>query len=179
MALPTGQSRTCCQHLNCDSPSGVPSMCDYSLHHVASRPAKVGDKLVTTDFLKTITRGFAAVGEPDVAVCLLPGTELAFDENRARFQPVRQSVRGSQGCPIPAGQHGRSARPPRRTRFPERPDREGHAASRRSARHRTAIAGVHARSRRREGEHAGKFCRTDRGLTAPSPASGDWARSTS
>jgi hypothetical protein len=56
-------------------------MCDYSLHLVASRPAKVGDKLVATDFVKTITRGFAAVSEPGVAVCLLPGTELAFDKN--------------------------------------------------------------------------------------------------
>jgi hypothetical protein len=55
-------------------------MCDYSLHHVASRPAKVGDKLVTTRFTSSITRGFAAVGEPNVAVCLLPGTELAFDK---------------------------------------------------------------------------------------------------
>ena len=56
-------------------------MCDYSLHSVASRPAKVGDKLVVTDFAKSITRGFAAVGEPNVAVCLLPGTEVAFEEN--------------------------------------------------------------------------------------------------
>jgi hypothetical protein len=56
-------------------------MCDYSLHHVASRPAEVGDKLVTTPFEPTITRGFAAVGEPNVAVCLLPGTEVAFDNN--------------------------------------------------------------------------------------------------
>jgi hypothetical protein len=56
-------------------------MCDYSLHLVASRPARVGDKLVTTDFAKSITRGFAAVGEPEVAVCLLPGTELAFEDN--------------------------------------------------------------------------------------------------
>jgi hypothetical protein len=55
-------------------------MCDYSLHHVASRPAKVGDKLVTTQFNNSITRGFAAVGEPNVAVCLLPGTEVAFDK---------------------------------------------------------------------------------------------------
>jgi hypothetical protein len=54
-------------------------MCDYSLHLIASRPAKVGDKLVSTDFVRSITRGFSAVGEPDVAVCLLPGTELAFD----------------------------------------------------------------------------------------------------
>jgi hypothetical protein len=56
-------------------------MCDYSLHNVASRAAKLGDKLVVTDFAKTITRGFAAVGEPDVAVCVLPGTELAFEDH--------------------------------------------------------------------------------------------------
>ena len=55
-------------------------MCDYSLHLVASRPARVGDKLVTAKFSNSITRGFAAVGEPDVAVCLLPGTEIAFDQ---------------------------------------------------------------------------------------------------
>jgi hypothetical protein len=55
-------------------------MCDYSLHHVASRPARVGDKLVSTSFLNSSTRGFAAVGEPNVAVCLLPGTELAFED---------------------------------------------------------------------------------------------------
>jgi hypothetical protein len=56
-------------------------MCDYSLHLVASRPARVGDKLVATHFVNSITRGFAAVGQPDVAVCLLPGTELAFDDD--------------------------------------------------------------------------------------------------
>src|ERR1700737_3498925 len=60
---------------------GVPSMCDYSLHHVATRPAQIEDKLVTTKFSNSITRGFAAIGAPDVAVCLLPGTEIAFDEN--------------------------------------------------------------------------------------------------
>jgi hypothetical protein len=53
-------------------------MCDYSLHHVVSRPAKVGDELVSTKFDGSFTRGFAAMGEPKVAVCLLPGTELAF-----------------------------------------------------------------------------------------------------
>ena len=56
-------------------------MCDYSLHLVTSRPAKVGDKLVSTKFLNSITRGFAAIGEPKVAVCLLRGTELAFENN--------------------------------------------------------------------------------------------------
>src|SRR5262245_61422268 len=58
----------------------VLTMCDYSLHHIASRPAKVGDKLVTTQFSNSITRGFAAIGEPNVAVCLLPGTEVAFEK---------------------------------------------------------------------------------------------------
>jgi hypothetical protein len=56
-------------------------MCDYSLHNVVSRPAKVGDKLVTTQFANSITRGFSAIGEPNVAVCLLPGTEVAFENH--------------------------------------------------------------------------------------------------
>jgi hypothetical protein len=51
------------------------------LHNVATRPAQIEDKLVTTKFNNSITRGFAAVGEPHVAVCLLPGTEIAFDQN--------------------------------------------------------------------------------------------------
>jgi len=58
-------------------------MCDYSLHHVASRPAKVGDKLTSTKFTNSVTRGFSAVGEPNVAVCLLPGTEIAFEQDVA------------------------------------------------------------------------------------------------
>jgi hypothetical protein len=53
-------------------------MCDYSLELVASRPAKIGDELVTTKFENSMTRGFAAIGQPNVAVCLLPGTEVAF-----------------------------------------------------------------------------------------------------
>jgi len=56
-------------------------MCDYSLHAIASRPAKVGETLITTTFRGTSTRGFAAETEPDVAVCMLPGTELAFSED--------------------------------------------------------------------------------------------------
>ena len=52
-------------------------MCDYSLESVRSRPAKVGDKLTTRDF-GTLTRGFAAAENVRVAVCILPGTELAF-----------------------------------------------------------------------------------------------------
>jgi len=52
-------------------------MCDYSLHNVRSRPAKVGEKLITCNF-DTGTRGFAAPEDANVAVCVLPGTELAF-----------------------------------------------------------------------------------------------------
>jgi hypothetical protein len=62
-------------------------MCDYSLDFVASRPAKVGDRLVSTRFCNSITRGFAAIGEPHIAVCLLPGTELAF-ENEVEYDPA-------------------------------------------------------------------------------------------
>ena len=67
-------------------------MCDYSLHGVSSRPAKVGDKVFTTEFAGSHNRGLAAVGEhgpklvihdfpPKVAVCVRPGTELAFDQD--------------------------------------------------------------------------------------------------
>jgi hypothetical protein len=54
-------------------------MCDYSLQSVRSRPAKVGNKLTTHDF-GTGTRGFAAAEDVNVAVCVLPGTELSFAE---------------------------------------------------------------------------------------------------
>ena len=56
-------------------------MCDYSLRAVASRPAEVGETLVTTTFRGTSTRGFASESDPNTAVCMLPGTELAFAEN--------------------------------------------------------------------------------------------------
>ena len=56
-------------------------MCDYSLHAVATRPAQVGETLISTTFRGTSTRGFASEHAPAVAVCMLPGTELAFAEN--------------------------------------------------------------------------------------------------
>jgi hypothetical protein len=61
-------------------------MCDYSLHLLTSRPAKVGDKLVTTKFENSITRGFATAEEPSVAVCLLPGTEVAFEKDIIEYR---------------------------------------------------------------------------------------------
>lgn len=63
-------------------------MCDYSLHHVASRPACLGETLVTTSF-PGWTRGFAAKNEPHVAVCLRPGTEIAFADEVDWDRPFR------------------------------------------------------------------------------------------
>lgn len=74
-------------------------MCDYSLQHVKSRPAAVGDKLRTSNF-GTGTRGFASVDDPGTAVCLLPGTELAFEKPIAVYGsvdvPVHNTARFTQ-----------------------------------------------------------------------------------
>src|SRR3979490_701677 len=55
-------------------------MCDYSLHAVATRPAEVAETLVSTNF-STGTHGFASPDDPKVAVCLRPGTEIAFEND--------------------------------------------------------------------------------------------------
>jgi hypothetical protein len=79
-------------------------MCDYSLHAVASRPAKVGDRLMSCSFEGTYTRGFCEVGEPKVAVCLLPGTELAFEREAETDHPFRRLLPsfgfGRTGSPV-------------------------------------------------------------------------------
>jgi hypothetical protein len=62
-------------------------MCDYSLHAVATRAAEVAETLVTTKFQSTTTRGFASPDNAEVAVCLRPGTELAF-ENDVRAEGI-------------------------------------------------------------------------------------------
>jgi hypothetical protein len=68
-------------------------MCDYGLHNVKSRPAKVGDKLTTHNF-NIGTRGFAAPEDASTAVCVLPGTELAFATE------VRCGRSGFSGCKV-------------------------------------------------------------------------------
>jgi hypothetical protein len=73
-------------------------MCDYSLHNVKSRPAKVGDKLTTRNF-NTGTRGFAAPEDAGTAVCVLPGTELAFAKE------VRFGQSGFFGSTVKAVNH--------------------------------------------------------------------------
>lgn len=71
-------------------------MCDYSLTSIQSRPAVVGDKLITTDFAGG-TRGFApANGDPvKTAVCVLPGTEIAFAKPIRYFNQDDNDVRHS------------------------------------------------------------------------------------
>ena len=60
-------------------------MCDFSLHAVRSRPAKVGDKL-TTRMFNLGTSGFCAPEDEGMAVCLLPGTEVSFADE-VRHEP--------------------------------------------------------------------------------------------
>jgi hypothetical protein len=66
-------------------------MCDYSLHSVNSRPAKIGDVLRVTHFCGTMTRGLCDANDMPsddakkrgvilTAVCLMPGCELRFDK---------------------------------------------------------------------------------------------------
>ena len=132
-------------------------MCDYSLHLVASRPAQVGDKLVATDFARSITRGFSAVGQPDVAVCLLPGTEIAFDEevqyDRAfsLFGKARVEHKVARFRQVNMDDpHVHHDAP----RIPRRPDRDGDAVDARSARHSAATASVRARAKPLQGKRS-------------------------
>jgi hypothetical protein len=68
-------------------------MCDYSLHSVRTRPAKVGDKLFTRRF-PSATGGFCAPENIHVAVCVLPGTELSFtyEVKRSRLWPWSKNI---------------------------------------------------------------------------------------
>jgi|SRR5207249_6308496 len=63
-------------------------MCDYSLQHVRSRPAKVADRLVVHNF-GTGTRGFCSPDDRHTAVCLIPGTELAFEQSIVANVPTQ------------------------------------------------------------------------------------------
>ena len=61
-------------------------MCDWSLEAVKSREANVGDKLAVTRFTGACSKGLADVSDikdnvATTAVCLMPGTEVAFDND--------------------------------------------------------------------------------------------------
>jgi hypothetical protein len=81
-------------------------MCDYSLHATASRPAKAGETLISTAFPGTFTRGFAAVADRNVAVCLMPGTELGFAEDvkyyRKWLWPANSGFSVARFCKVAA-----------------------------------------------------------------------------
>jgi hypothetical protein len=58
--------------------------------HLVSRPAKVGDKLTCGDIMSdsgyiSSTKGLFDKADPNVAVCLIPGTEVAFDRAPVKF----------------------------------------------------------------------------------------------
>jgi hypothetical protein len=72
-------------------------MCDYSLEQIASRDAIVGDKLVSTRFADSITRGFSGADDPNVAVCLRPGTEIAFERD-----VEYENILGAERAIVPA-----------------------------------------------------------------------------
>jgi hypothetical protein len=91
-------------------------MCDYSLQHVRSRPAKVADKLVIHNF-GTGTRGLCSPNDRSTAVCLIPGTELAFEgpivanvpteaHRTAIFRQINKTVpyRHHDALELPGGQ---------------------------------------------------------------------------
>lgn len=72
-------------------------MCDFSLQHAKSRPAVVADKLQTKDFGRG-TVGLAGQDETHTeyadmtAVCIRPGTELAFSETpKLRHAMINQA----------------------------------------------------------------------------------------
>ena len=80
-------------------------MCDYSLHHLRSRPAKVDDKLTVSDFGHPLgTRGFAAPEDKYLAVCLLPGTELSFANEVRRENSWVEHQDQTQNCDLQTSQ---------------------------------------------------------------------------
>ena len=65
-------------------------MCDYSLMHLESRKAKVADKLTCGTIMsdagyESSTKGLFDQNEAHVAVCLIPGTEVAFERAPVKF----------------------------------------------------------------------------------------------
>jgi hypothetical protein len=76
-------------------------MCDYSLHAVASRPATIGERLVTAQFAKTATRGFASMHDAGTAVCLRPGTEIVFDNAPKYWRPFTRWLWRSRPSKLP------------------------------------------------------------------------------
>jgi hypothetical protein len=107
-----------------------PEEFDLAFNHPARRcvpvwlklhrmPEVHGDKLVSSQFVNSITRGFAAVGEPNVAVCLLP--EEVVDQgvitsrNPGDLEAFSAEIIGSRKAATPsaARRNGVAEREPR------------------------------------------------------------------
>ena len=94
------------------------------------------------DFNYSITRGFTAVGEPKVAVCLLPGTEIAFEKNSNTnvFSSILPNKNNSAATgAVSADQHGQPYAP-RCVGITGRADGVAHPAVRRPTCDRAAVA---------------------------------------
>jgi len=117
-------------------------MCDYSLQHVKSRRAKIGDQLTTRDFGMG-TGGFSAPEDKNVAVCVLPGTELSFaaEVRRVRLWPWHVKSDQPKNCDFPTHQPAQSVCQSRRAGVPGWADRAADILGRGSARHRSSAAG--------------------------------------
>ena len=116
-------------------------MCDYSLEHLDSRAAKVGDQLVTTKFGRTCTTGFCAIGQPRLAVCIKPGTELAFEREIERETLFFKRGLGSQVARFRRVNQHRNWGPPRCARTPIRKGCAARASSSGPTCHGLAVAG--------------------------------------
>ncbi len=64
---------------------------------MASRPAAVADRLVSTTFQGTFTRGFAGADDLGTAVCLRPGTEIAFESAPRYEDPLTHTDQTASG----------------------------------------------------------------------------------
>ena len=53
-------------------------MCGYSLENKLARPALQGENLMTCQFSGSTTSGFCDAINPEMAVCISAGTEIAF-----------------------------------------------------------------------------------------------------
>lgn len=117
-------------------------MCDYSLYNVKSRPAKVGEKLTTRDFGRG-TRGFSALKDRNVAVCLLPGTELSFTNKvrRIRLFVWSKTVSHSKTAIFRKINQDKPVALSRRAGIPEWEARAADVPGRGSARYRSSVTG--------------------------------------
>src|SRR5262249_37796730 len=120
-------------------------MCDYSLHNVATRPAQIEDKLVTTKFSNSITRGLCR--DWGAACCSLSVAghgDCVRRQCRVRAyvwhrHPPQQENRTAARA-LPADQHAERYDPSRCAGIPGRAGRAAHAPVRRPARDGVAIA---------------------------------------